>query len=144
MTSMFCRYCLHWWRGLWEKAPLLWCVKLWGGWVHLFPRNVPEMLLHLDWFTGIDEHELGHTHGQIAVVCKWEINPRGHKSNLGSLERRLYPGTDLGRAGSVFMLAEKLPKSWAATWFKLGLWPSVCLEETLQSVQQPLALNRCH
>lgn len=79
--------------------------------VRLFPRNVPEMLLHLDWLTGIDEHELGHTHGHIAVAVNEKLTQEVTRANSEVWRRRLYPGTDLGRAGSFFMLQRSFPRA---------------------------------
>lgn len=69
---------------LWEK-PL--CYVRSSG-VHPFLRNIP-MLLHLDLMR----------HSQwYSFQCKWETKQRSHKNYLQSSERRLYHGTDLGRA----------------------------------------------
>lgn len=118
--------------------------------VHLFPRNVPEMLLHLDWFTGIDEHELGHTHGHIAVVVNEKLTRKVTRATSevwreDCIQAQIWGGLDhfpccreasqelSSHVVQVRALALSQPSSCL-----------VCLDEALQSMQQPLALNRCH
>lgn len=106
----------------WEKKPL--CSDVWSSGGPSISQKCPwdvvtPWLVDWNWWAWVGSHSRSYR-----CSCKWEINPRGHKSYLGSLEKKIVSRHRSGEGWIIFHAAEKLPKSWVATWFKLGLWPS--------------------